>query len=552
MGGFWPAIRKYGAVKVELRTCQEWINVFQIIFQLCTVNCSQIFRIQTTVWPIARMASSVTAPKISSWTTERYELVANNSNQMNFSRGRKLFNIFWEFFVARYCVPDPCTSTGCIRKCCPSDMALVTKYYHDLDPIAICEPYPEKLNLSLLRNPQNQSIDERAFFTSGGLGMKCGDVGVDAPYDLSSFCPLIADGPIYFTHSYLIQEGENSDKYCVDNFIDNETNNIMVLGCLSEQGEDSKGALFFGYLHLFSAFFLIATFAIYSLLPKMRNIHGVILMCYLASMTVMYIFHAILMLVRGSDMPTGLCPTIAIPLHFAYMATFSWLNVLCYGVWRMFSSIKPPTQRSVFGHQFLYYSIYGWGIPFIVVVVGQILQHSDVPDCIIKPGFNSKSFCWFNHKHRGPLIAYLYAPMIVMIGFNVVMFIWATFIFYRRSAVESSKVTNISRKNQRFKVILSLFLLMGVPWTTEIITFLADSSFESALFTDIFNIISPIFIFIIFICKPSVWKMLKLKYPRLNPVFTACEQMGSRIIHPKKSNRHPGPASSGDSQSKLE
>ena len=84
----------------------------------------------------------------------------------------------------------------------------------------------------------------------------------------------------------------------------------MALGCLPEQGEDSKGALFFGYLHLFAANFLIATFAIYSLLPKMRNIHGVILMCYLASMTTMYIFHAVLMLVRGSDMPKGLCPTI--------------------------------------------------------------------------------------------------------------------------------------------------------------------------------------------------------------------------------------------------
>ena len=89
---------------------------------------------------------------------------------------------------------------------------------------------------------------------------------------------------------------------------------------------------------------------------------------------------------------------------------------------------------------------------------------------------------------------------------------------------------------------------MGVPWTTEIITFLADSSFESALFTDIFNIISPIFIFIIFICKPSVWKMLKLKYPRLNPFFSACEKVGSRIVHPKKSKRQP-PASSEESPS---
>jgi len=51
--------------------------------------------------------------------------------------------------------------------------------------------------------------------------------------------------------------------------------------------------------------------------------------------------------------------------------------------------------------------------------------------------------------HKEPLIAYMYGPMIVMIMANIVMFIWATVSFYRRS-VESSKVTNISRKNQRY------------------------------------------------------------------------------------------------------
>jgi hypothetical protein len=125
------------------------------------------------------------------------------------------------------------------------------------------------------------------------------------------------------------------------------------------------------------------------------------------------------------------------------------------------------------GKQFFYSSLYGWGIPFIVVVVGQILQHSDVPDDIIKPGLPSKLYCWFNRKlsdiflsftcinkclnftfslpdkHRRPLIAYLYGPMIVMIIANVFMFVWAAFSFYQRS-VESSEVTKVSRKKQRY------------------------------------------------------------------------------------------------------
>jgi hypothetical protein len=89
---------------------------------------------------------------------------------------------------------------------------------------------------------------------------------------------------------------------------------------------------------------------------------------------------------------------------------------------------------------------------------------------------------------------------------------------------------------------------MGVPWSTEIITFMADSSFESALFTDIINIILPIFIFIIFVCKPSVWKMLKLKFPRMSSFFSTCEKLGSRISF-KKVKRHPPAAGDEESQS---
>jgi hypothetical protein len=62
------------------------------------------------------------------------------------------------------------------------------------------------------------------------------------------------------------------------------------------------------------------------------------------------------------------------------------------------SSVRPPKHTSVLGKQFFYSSLYGWGIPFVIVGVGQILQHSDVPDDIIKPGLASKLYCWFNRK----------------------------------------------------------------------------------------------------------------------------------------------------------
>jgi hypothetical protein len=52
-----------------------------------------------------------------------------------------------------------------------------------------------------------------------------------------------------------------------------------------EPGEgDYKGTNLFGFLILFATVFLVATLLVHAILPKMRNLNGVIVMCYLASM----------------------------------------------------------------------------------------------------------------------------------------------------------------------------------------------------------------------------------------------------------------------------
>ena len=119
-------------------------------------------------------------------------------------------------FVARYCVPDPCSGMGCIRKCCPPDMAMVTKSYHDLLDISICEPYPVPLNLSLLRNPQNESIESKYFSIHGGLGLKCGNL----PREQISNFSIRHDGQIIIYIENRTEE--KSDQYCIDNLIDGE------------------------------------------------------------------------------------------------------------------------------------------------------------------------------------------------------------------------------------------------------------------------------------------------------------------------------------------
>lgn len=65
----------------------------------------------------------------------------------------------------------------------------------------------------------------------------------------------------------------------------------------------------------------------------------------------------------------------------------------------------------------------------------------------------------------------------------------------------------------RLRVIFSLFILMGVSWMTEVISFAAGGVAYIWLLTDMFNILTGVFIFVIFVCKPNVWKLLKMKFP---------------------------------------
>lgn len=80
----------------------------------------------------------------------------------------------------------------------------------------------------------------------------------------------------------------------------------------------------------------------------------------------------------------------------------------------------------------------------------------------------------------------------------------------------------------RFRVIFSLFILMGVSWMMEVISFAVGGSAYIWIPTDILNILTGVFIFVIFVCKPNVWKLLKLKCPCLKRLDGCCPSYMTR------------------------
>ena len=118
------------------------------------------------------------------------------------------------------------------------------------------------------------------------------------------------------------------------------------------------------------------------------------------------------------------------------------------------------------------------------------------------------------------------------------------------------KVSNCSKLIfiYRFKIIVSLFFIMGVSWITEMITFALNVPFEVTVVPDILNILTGVYVFIIFVWKPSVWNLLKKKFPflkHLNPIANIfnCQLLRRNLnIRPNRSTgdeRNSSQSSSG-------
>ena len=64
----------------------------------------------------------------------------------------------------------------------------------------------------------------------------------------------------------------------------------------------------------------------------------------------------------------------------------------------------------------------------------------------------------------------------------------------------------------RIRVIFSLSILMGIFWTMELLSFAVDNSYTVWYIFDTLNILTGVFVFFLFVCKPKVWNLLKKRF----------------------------------------
>ncbi|KAF2357415.1 GPCR family 2 secretin-like [Trinorchestia longiramus] len=174
------------------------------------------------------------------------------------------------------------------------------------------------------------------------------------------------------------------------------------------------------------------------------------------------------------------------------------------------ASLRPiPESGEGSRSRFKWYSAYAWGCPLIVGLVTIGMQQIDAnkhPELIL-PGFGVKK-CWF--AEQAALWLYFYGFVLLLTVINIIFFMQVAYILIQAQRVNKTILRNTRQDKDRMKLYVKLFVVMGVTWICEVISF-QEGTCEVWMVTDIINSLQGVFIFIIFVCKRTVFQKLRGK-----------------------------------------
>ncbi|CAD7002685.1 unnamed protein product [Ceratitis capitata] len=291
-------------------------------------------------------------------------------------------------------------------------------------------------------------------------------------------------------------------------------------------------------LMLISAPFLYLTILVYWLIPELWNLHTKCLICYLLSLA---IGTTIIVIVNmgESDFEDAVCAVMGFVAYYFLTAVFFWLNVVCFDVWQNFRGTKGNVQHLTQQKQFMYYSLFGWGMPALMTTITIGLQYSNLSHNW-KSGIGY-SHCWLKTEDWSAMM-YFYGPCLLLIIFNIVIFFLTIKKIYQirnelhmmAPAKESTKKFHAQKNN--IWLFFRLFIVMGIGWLFEIFGYMVGNDNDYNIFFtigDIYNAAQGLLIFVLLVLKKKVLLLIKKRILRIeakNSTDSAASQCSEEEI----------------------
>ncbi|XP_072018169.1 adhesion G-protein coupled receptor D1-like [Amphiura filiformis] len=189
------------------------------------------------------------------------------------------------------------------------------------------------------------------------------------------------------------------------------------------------------------------------------------------------------------------CKTIAILLHYAYLATFCWMLVEGIHLYRLIV-IVYGNERNL---KWLYI-IVGWVVPLPIVCISAGIRHTH---------YGQNGSCWLS-TDDGFSWAFV-GPVILIITLNIIVLAIVMKTIITLSNLDSENA-NIAKIRSGLKTAFMLFPMLGITW---IFGLLANYSIIFAYLFTILNSVEGVwFVFVCCILNTEVREAVLLTWER--------------------------------------
>jgi len=201
------------------------------------------------------------------------------------------------------------------------------------------------------------------------------------------------------------------------------------------------------------------------------------------------------------------CQALGFMVQYFFLVAFALMTTMCLELWITIRGFTPNKTR------YRRMMLVGYLSPTIIVIMTMITEKA-APECAsLKPriGDNSCFFAEWTAK-----FFWFHFPMAVALIINTCVYIAVIHTLCQSKRQVSKMLGNLkSQKNrsenaEKFLTYTKLFLGFGFMWTFEIISGLAaDSTSKSDwYFTDVMNMLQPLYVFVIFVLKRNVINLI--------------------------------------------